>query len=265
MTDEPAAGTVSITGSGTPITPAKLSTVTCAPLASTIALPACDTPSATAKPIPDGATITLRAGDPLRFAGGNAGMGTPSGSDRICTIGLFVTDGTDTWALSGSSCAGRKPGGTNKVSGSVAVNDGATTVDGYTVGTTTAILMSPTGVSDGPGGLWTVPAVKLSKSVRAVSDISGVTTPTAGTAVTVRGASSDIGGLTAMPPKGATWEGEGTKPVLHPGDQGAPVVAGGKLYGLVSGQPSIALPVTPADKIVSALPQLGPNVRLLTK
>ncbi|MFN8056300.1 hypothetical protein [Gordonia sp. (in: high G+C Gram-positive bacteria)] len=266
VTDVGAAGAVTITGGGTQITPAKVSSVTCAPVRPLTDDAWCDTSSVTARDIPAGSTITVKPGDAIRFVGGvPSWTRSASATDRICTIAAFASDGRDTWALSGDHCTdadsdGRK--GWKPKSGAT-----ASTVDGYRLGDVTAILNDPNGVSAGPGNMWTVPAVKLGANVRIAATFTGVTAPEAGSPVDVRGAASGpITGLSAsMVSGGLTWKGEGAEPKIALGDLGAPATQGGKFVGITSGQAAVSMSLLTPDKLTPALAKLGANAKIATQ
>lgn len=252
VTDVGAAGTVSITGGGNVITPAKLSTITCDSTAD-VSSAYCDAAPVQPRDIPSGSTITLRAGqDALRFVG----SATNTSRDRLCTLGAFAKAGADTFALSGDGCAAQN---TMPI---------VTTVDGYKIGVVTKILRSPTYVSDGPGGLWFVPAVKLDDAVRisSPSPISGTVTPAEYSTVTVTGAASGQQNNLRALSKGEvlTWDGHDPAPQQKPGDQGAPITQDGELVGFLNTRSGMGGAITSAARFVPRLDQLGAGAALVT-
>ncbi|MGZ9829526.1 hypothetical protein ACXYTP_21660 [Tsukamurella ocularis] len=193
----------------------------------------CATSSVTARDIPSGATLRLRAGDPIRFS-------RADGTDRICAVGGFARDGAGAmYAFSGGSCA--NSGGAS-----------ALTVDGYRVGDVQAVFVS------GVGGAF-VPFVKLAPSVKWEQSAKTLAPANASSAVS---ATTPHGALTwaSVNGTGLVWGGSGTEPVLRPGDSGSPMVQGSTLVGVGSNDRGL----TPAATITAAMSKLGAGVQFAT-
>lgn len=152
----------------------------------------------------EGATIKLRAGDPITLT-------ASSGKARTCAVGAFVKDNAGAlYAVSGPSCAT-----------STGV---ATTTDGYRIGEYRTIIVRSQVTRR-------VPVVKLTENVhweQSAKSISAAVPDTSVKVITPHGPLewSNANAETLV------WRGTGTAPTMKPGDAGSPITQGEKLVGL---------------------------------